>query len=153
MKRVTMRDRYGLARVVVSLFTLPATVTVPLANASASAAPGLRATTKSCCLFTLTFGMPEHMWTPVKAERMHPQAGELVLNGPMAQAMPMGGAQRELEVRISSPQPVTPSRAPARRSPSPTRPRRTARQSRCRSTSLKECVPVPPTSTTATTST
>ena len=50
----------------------------------------------------LTLGMPEHIWTPAQAKMMRPKTGELVLNGPMDQAMPMGATQRELEVHISS---------------------------------------------------
>ena len=76
-------------------------VGVPLASAAASTPPGLRATTKSY-IFMLTLGMPEHIWTPAQAKTMHPKTGELVLNGPMDQAMPMGATQRQLEVRISS---------------------------------------------------
>ena len=96
-----MRDRRRLARVVAALFALQVSVGVPLASAAASAPPGLRATTKSY-IFMLTLGMPEHIWTPAQAKMMHPKTGELLLNGPMNQAMPMGATQRELEVHISS---------------------------------------------------
>lgn len=53
-------------------------------------------------MFTLTLGMPEHMWTPAQVKMTHPRMGEVMLGGSMAAAMPMGSAQRELEVRIDS---------------------------------------------------
>ena len=96
-----MRDRRRLARVAAALFALQVSVGVPLASAAASTPPGLRARTKSY-IFMLTLGMPEHIWTPAQAKMMHPKTGELVLNGPMNQAMPMGATQRELEVHIST---------------------------------------------------
>jgi len=96
-----MRDSDRLARVVARLAAVLLAVSVSPAVASASTAPALQARTRSY-IFRLTLGMPEHIWTAAQARRMHPKTGELALNGPMAQAMPMGGTQRELEVHISS---------------------------------------------------
>lgn len=91
----------GRARFAVVTFALLLAAPGSAASTYASAGPGLRATTRSY-LFTLTLGMPEHMWTPTQVKMMHPRMGEVVLSGSMATAMPMGSTQRELEVRIDS---------------------------------------------------
>lgn len=94
------RDRDRPARGAGLLALLLAAVALS-PGASASPTARLRATTKSY-VFTLVLGMPEHIWTPAQAKMMHPKTGEIMLAGSMAQAMPMGDTQRELEVDIDS---------------------------------------------------
>lgn len=57
--------------------------------------------------FALRVGMPEKMYTPAQARKMHPKSGEIMLRGKMSGGMgmggmPMGGAMRHLEVQICS---------------------------------------------------
>jgi predicted metal-binding membrane protein len=49
---------------------------------------------------TLTIGPAETMLTPAEARRTHARTGEVMLDGAMASAMPMGGMQRHLELRV-----------------------------------------------------
>ena len=89
------------ARIAVATFVVLLAAPGSAAGVYASAGPSLRATTRSY-LFTLTLGMPEHMWTPAQVKMMHPRVGEVVLSGSMATAMPMGSSQSELGIRIDS---------------------------------------------------
>ena len=51
--------------------------------------------------FALRVGMPERMYTPAQARKMHPKQGEVMLRGSMSMGgMAMGGSMRHLEVQI-----------------------------------------------------
>jgi hypothetical protein len=49
---------------------------------------------------TLTIGPAEAMLTAAEARRTHARTGEVMLDGAMASAMPMGGMQRHLELHV-----------------------------------------------------
>src|SRR5205085_1503839 len=54
---------------------------------------------------TLTIGPPEaftsvSLMTPADARRTHARTGEVMLDGTMASAMPMGGMQRHLQLHV-----------------------------------------------------
>jgi Predicted metal-binding integral membrane protein (DUF2182) len=49
---------------------------------------------------TLSIGPAATMLTPAEARRTHARTGEVVLDAAMASAMPMGGRQRHLELRV-----------------------------------------------------
>ncbi len=91
----------GRAHVAVATFAVLLAAAGSPTGVHASDGPDLHATTRSYA-FTLTLGMPEHMWTPTQVKMMHPRIGEVTLGGSMATAMPMGSSQRELAVRIDS---------------------------------------------------
>jgi hypothetical protein len=48
----------------------------------------------------LTIGPAETMLAPAEARRTHARTGEVMLDRAMASAMPMGGMQRHLELRV-----------------------------------------------------
>lgn len=50
---------------------------------------------------TLTIGPAEQMLTPAETRRTHARTGEVMLDRTMPNAMPMGGMQRHLEVRVA----------------------------------------------------
>jgi hypothetical protein len=87
-------------------FAIPtlAFLVAPIAPAGASGgttSPAVQATTKTY-LYKVSVGMSEQMWTPAQVKAKHPKTGEVMLMGSMGGGMSMGGAQRHVEVHITS---------------------------------------------------
>ena len=88
---------------VLGALALAATATAGRTAVGCNAEAGVRIAVTPSYRFALHVGMPEKMYTPAQARKMHPQQGEVMVRGSMSMGgIMMGGSMRHLEVQICS---------------------------------------------------